>query len=88
MKHLTFDEIVDFVSFERLDDNSLNLASVVNGHICECQECFDIVKSLQLIYEEFETLGKAKDFVKYAAERYGNDISVKATKINLEQKNN
>ena len=51
MKHLTFDEIIDFVSFEKLDADTMNLASAVNGHICECQECFELVKA----YEETKT---------------------------------
>lgn len=88
MKHLTFDEIIDFISFEKLDADTMNLASAVNGHICECQECFELVKSLQLIYEELQELGKASDFVKCATERYGNNLGGKVTKINLEQKNN
>lgn len=86
MAHLTFNEIIDFMSFEKIDNNTLQLASVVNTHISECKECFDLVSSFQLIYDEFNELGKTDDFVLVATERYQKHYKETAAKTKLIQK--
>ena len=68
MKHVTVDEIIDFVSLERPDARSLENASKVTAHICECSECLKKVKAFQLVYEEFERLGKKADYKLLALE--------------------
>lgn len=68
--HLTFNEIMDFLSFETLDNNSLKLASTVNTHIARCQECFELVRSFQLLREEFEELGMTGEFTVIANKRF------------------
>ncbi len=50
MKHLTIDEIIDFVTSENITD-SLALASRVNGHILRCQTCFNKVRAFQNVYD-------------------------------------
>lgn len=62
MKHLTIDEILDFVSFETLDATSLQLATKVNSHIRTCEECFRKVQAFQMIYDEFVRLGTHGNF--------------------------
>lgn len=52
MKHLTVDEIIDFVSIVRIDADSLALASKVNTHIKNCSECLRKVRAFQVIYDE------------------------------------
>lgn len=39
MKHLSIDEMIDFVSINKLDDESLKLASVINAYILRCDAC-------------------------------------------------
>lgn len=62
MKHLTVDEMIDFVSFNKLDSESLALASKVNAHIFECHTCRKKVESFQIIYDELVKLGRKDDF--------------------------
>jgi hypothetical protein len=60
MKHLTIDEIIDFVTSENITD-SLVLASRVNGHIVRCQECFNKVRAFQNVYDGLVDAGTTAD---------------------------
>lgn len=62
MKHLTVDEMIDFVSINNLNDGSLNLASAVNAHILRCEVCRRKVEAFQMVYDELVRMGKQKDF--------------------------
>lgn len=62
MKHLTVDEMIDFVSFNKLDSESLALASKVNAHIFDCHTCRKKVESFQIIYDELVKLGRRDEF--------------------------
>ena len=55
------DEIIDFVSFHKLDDESLALATKVNAHIFECNTCRKKVEAFQLIYDELIRMGRKDD---------------------------
>jgi len=65
MNHLTFEEMTDFVSMTEMDTESLTLASKVNGHICRCQKCLELVRAYQSIYDEFCDLHVRGPFVDY-----------------------
>ena len=60
-KHLTTEEIIDFVSFETVNEKTLALASAVNGHIRECAECRQRVAAFGDIYEELCKIYGASD---------------------------
>lgn len=62
MRHLTVDEIIDFVSMDRINAETLQLASTVNTHIGKCEKCLRKVRAFQLLYDEFVKLGKASYF--------------------------
>lgn len=62
MKHLTVDEMIDFVSFNKLDSESLALAAKVNAHIFECHTCRKKVEVFQMIYDELVKMGRKEDF--------------------------
>lgn len=62
MKHLTVDEIVDFVSFNSLDADSLGNAAKVNSHIKNCEECLRKVRAFQVVYDELCKMGKKSAF--------------------------
>ncbi len=62
MKHLTVDEMIDFVSFNKLENESLVLASRVNAHIFACQDCRNKVEAFQTVYDELVNLGKEDNF--------------------------
>lgn len=62
MKHLTVDEMIDFVSFNKLDSESLALASKVNAHIFECHTCRKKVEAFQIIYDELVKMGRKEEF--------------------------
>lgn len=62
MKHLTVDEMIDFVSINKLDDESLKLASVVSAHILQCDICRKKVEAFQIVYDELIKMTKNKNF--------------------------
>ena len=62
MKHLTVDEMIDFVSFNKLDSESLALASKVNAHIFKCEICRKKVEAFQIIYDELVKMGRKEEF--------------------------
>ena len=62
MNHLTTTDIIDFVSINRIDENSLNLASKVNGHILKCDDCLKLVKAFQEVYDELQRMGRSSEF--------------------------
>ena len=61
MTHLTVEEIIDFVSFEKLTEENIALAKKVNEHICSCEVCFEKVSAFQMVYEEFQRIGTVRD---------------------------
>lgn len=62
MRHLTVDEMIDFVSMDRINAETLKLASTVNAHIGQCEKCLRKIRAYQLVYDEFVKLGKASRF--------------------------
>lgn len=62
MRHLTTDKIIDFVSMNQINSETLKLASTVNTHIGKCEKCLRKVRAFQLVYDEFVKLGKANHF--------------------------
>ena len=66
MKHLTFEEMTDFVSLRSLDRSSVELIQRVNGHVCRCSECRKKLRAMQTVAEgvasvaaSFEKNGKS-----------------------------
>ena len=51
MNHLTTTEIIDFVSINKMDANSIKLANRVKGHKKKNNEC---QKNLESFQEEYE----------------------------------
>ena len=51
MKHLTFEEMADFVSLRSLDRSSVELIQRVNGHVCRCSECRKKLRAMQTVAE-------------------------------------
>jgi hypothetical protein len=58
MKHLTIDEIIDFVSTEKVD---CELASKVTTHILRCQTCFNKVRAFQNVHDGLNGIGAVCD---------------------------
>lgn len=61
-EHLDFDEIVEYVSLNTLDEDALRLASRVDTHVRECDECLQLVNAVELINDEFIRLGNDREF--------------------------
>ncbi len=53
-EHLTIDEILEFISFQKITPDTMKLVSRVNDHILECRICFEKVSALQLMQDKFE----------------------------------
>lgn len=49
MKHLTADEIIDFVTMESITQASIERAARVNCHIMQCDECRKKVEAFQAV---------------------------------------
>lgn len=64
MKHLAVDEFIDFVSMNRMDEQSMELASKVNTHIGECENCLRKLRAFQSVYDEMCKLGTKSDYRK------------------------
>ena len=61
MEHLTVEEIIDFVSFDELTKENIDLALKVNKHIFSCAECMEKVNAFQNVYDELYRLGNGID---------------------------
>lgn len=61
MNHLTTEEIIEFVSLEKLDDKAFTLITKVNDHIRECNECRKNVSAFQTVHDEMIHAGLDKD---------------------------
>lgn len=62
MEHLTVDEIIDFISLTELNNDAIVLSATVNRHIRKCEKCLRLVRSFQVIYDEFSLLGSERGF--------------------------
>lgn len=56
MAHLNVEEIIEFVSFEDLSKDSMELSIKVNGHIRSCPECLKKVSAFQTVYDELRRI--------------------------------
>ena len=57
MKLVTAEEMIDFVSFDRIDPQTLANASAVTTHIRTCSACLRRVNAFQMIYDELKDRG-------------------------------
>ena len=71
MKHLGLEEIIDFVQLDKFDDGAKALISRVNLHIRECEECLELVKQIEDIYDDMVALGMVEEFRSTVYECYG-----------------
>ena len=65
MSHLSVDDIIEFVSSNKADAETLQLISTVNQHIRECPKCLHVVKAFQLVHDKFVKIGDSREFKKY-----------------------
>ena len=79
MNHLTVEEIIDFISMDKLNEETLELAATVNGHITKCQECFENVKAFQILRDEFLRLNSDVEF----KEKFAKEMRRKESAKNL-----
>ena len=56
MKHLTVEEIIQFVSMTELTTETIHFSAAVNGHIRKCAKCLELVKSFQMVHDELSHL--------------------------------
>lgn len=75
MKHLTVDEIIEFVSLNELNNDAVKLIGLVNEHIRECEKCRRLVRAFQMVYDEFSRVGSDSDFKKTVLDVITNDAS-------------
>lgn len=85
MNHLTVDEILDFISLSELNAEAIKLSATVNEHIRECEKCLKLVRSFQLIHEEFLRLNRNGDFKKNIDKSILGDIYKSAVEMQMEQ---
>ena len=54
MKHLEIHEMIEFVSFEEINEETMKLVQYVNGHIRSCETCRKKIQAYQNIYDEMK----------------------------------
>lgn len=65
MEHLSIDEIIEFVSANELNSQSIKLAKKVNRHMRNCAHCYNKVRAFQLIFDEFMRIGNGGSNKRY-----------------------
>ena len=85
MKHLTIDEMLDFVSLTELNSASIALSVAVNGHIRKCEKCLKTVRALQMIYDEFTRRNMKGEFKEFISENIA-ELKSGNTRINVKLK--
>lgn len=78
MKHVTVDEMIEFVSLDTLDAKSLALASNVTTHIRNCPHCRGTVRAFQVICDEMTALGDRQGFPAAARRAYESAVAQQA----------
>ena len=61
MTHLTVEEIIEFVSFDTLSEDTMALSTKVNEHIRSCSTCLEKVSAFQMVYDELCRIGSVSD---------------------------
>ena len=51
MEHLNINDVIEFISFDRLDADAVELSGRVNAHIACCAECRALVRNMQCVYD-------------------------------------
>lgn len=78
MNHLTVDEIIAFVSFTQLNQETMALSVRVNGHIRKCEQCRKLVDAFQLLYDEFTKQGTTGSFKQFALQSLQPEVQTDA----------
>lgn len=76
MKHLTVDEMIDFVSFDKVDAETLAKASYVNAHIRSCDQCLRKVRAFQTVYDELVRMGQKAAFREVVLEKVQEELEL------------
>ncbi len=63
-EHLTAEEMIKFVSFKGLNEETKELASKVNSHILNCDVCLEKVRAFQMVSEAIQNLDANEIFSK------------------------
>ncbi len=54
LKHLSIEEIIKYVTANKVDKETLDLLSKVNGHIRNCPSCKEKVVAYETVNDEFK----------------------------------
>lgn len=65
MNHLTFEEIAQYVSLKKLDEEAFALASKVDTHIRECDQCLELVRAVRTIHDELVKRKRGNDLLTF-----------------------
>lgn len=68
MKHLTVEDIINYVSFKTMNDTDLMHAANVVSHIRKCKDCLEKVKAFQLVYDKLAESGRSAELSAMTAE--------------------
>lgn len=62
MEHLSIEEIIKYVTVNKVDKETLDLLSKVNGHIRICSFCREKVASFERVSDELKKVLLQNDF--------------------------
>ena len=69
MEHLNINDVIEFISFDRLDADAVELSGRVNAHIACCAECRARVRNKQCVYDGLLAEGRRQAVKAGATER-------------------
>lgn len=61
MNHINVDDVIEFVSIDKLDNDTIALAQKVNSHLLICPECRERVTAFQTVYDALLKIEKTKN---------------------------
>lgn len=72
LKHLTIEEIVKYVTANKVDIETLSLLSDVNAHLRECEECKKKIDAYQTLNDQLfdGTLIKKEKIITIESEKH------------------
>ena len=68
MKHLSAEDIVNYVTMDAMNETSLGVCKNVNGHIRGCTACLEKLRKYLNIHDVYKTENPGGDFKVFATE--------------------
>lgn len=61
MNHPDLNELIEFVSIDKLTSETLDASARINAHLAECADCRARVRDLQIVYDALLSQAKTAE---------------------------